>query len=118
MSSEILVYGVIELLRASEEHNSKTVADVVSQLDPERKGIASSIGTPYSGWPAPTMAFARLFKKTRDNQEGEALVASFEAILYAMKAFSAKLHIEDEEGLLDRTITYVYYPDHWSREIK
>jgi hypothetical protein len=109
VSSQIIVYGFIEIPSGTEQENATTLAGIIEQIDPTYTDIASSISAAIPGWPSAMMPFARSFKK-RGDENKETFVASFERVVYAMKASSAEIYIEDDEGLLDRHICYTYRP--------
>lgn len=109
MSSQLVVYGYIEIPTGSERANAECLTALISQHDQSGASLPSSIASVRSGWPSPTMSFARSFKKTDDEQH-KTLQKEFEFVLRSMVASSAHLSIQDDEGLVNRHFEYSFGP--------
>lgn len=109
MSSQILVYGYIELARGSEEQSVVQLRGIRERSRGSRFCLATSLAGTLEGWPSSTVSFARTFKKEGDS-DCEILRSEFEEILRNLDAISAHLSIEDEEGVGEQHIDYSYGP--------
>lgn len=109
MSSQVVVYGFIELATGSEERNNERLRTIRDQGRGLEFALAESISRPLRGWPLPIMSFARSFKKERKCRP-EMIVASFEGVLKRLDAVSAQLSIDDEEVAGQKHLDYAYGP--------
>ena len=117
MSSQILVYGFIEITADSQQRTSALLESMRAQQSDSPPNLLSSISGPIPGWLQPTLAFAfaKNFKKY-GNDQGEELHAEFLSILRSLDAFAGRLHIEDDEGIVDSCTTYLHALDgSWER---
>ena len=120
MSSEIFVYGYIEMPEGSEAQNG----EVISRIGKEGQARGCSLLEGFSdirkSWRSLTCSFAQIYKRTAD-EDCLRIQNQFEAILKKMKALSAHLTIEDLDEGKERYFDYSYGPvrfggpDVWSR---
>jgi hypothetical protein len=110
MSSQILVYGYIEMPEGTADDNAK-VLDRISVADGDRYGsLARTFGPLQSGFESVMCSFAGSFKRT-DGDDCQRFEGEFERILKQLKFVTAHVSIDDfgaDEA--SQSIDYAFSP--------
>jgi hypothetical protein len=118
VSSEIMVYGFIEMPHDSEAANVD-VFKLLSQYEDELS-IVTSVSPIRRGWLTSICSFAVVLKRTTVT-DCDRIRDGFEDLLFDLRALSAHLTMEDPGAGDMHYLDYVYGPvhfgdsDRWSR---
>lgn len=109
MSSEIIVHGYVEMIRGAEVESLAKLTASSTEPAGAALRLVPLVRTAIEGATTPLVAFATIQKKVSATHCDE-LQVEFEQILRKVDFFSAHLSIEDDEGVDDRHVDYVYGP--------
>lgn len=109
MSSEILVYGYLEMPPGAHGANSVKIAALCRRDDAASTRLMLAIKDALRRTTGTMIPFAECWKKISDDH-CDALQRDFEEILRNLSFASAHLSVDDEEGFGCRHIDYAYGP--------
>lgn len=120
MSSQIVVHGYIEVPQGGEAENAEILSRISRDEAAGDHDLIRSLEQMRRGWQSSTCSFAASYKRI-GSDDCARIQNQFEQLLRRLKATSAHLSIEDQDGVEEYYVDYIHGPvrfggpDVWTR---